>query len=98
MRASSRAARGSSINSSRRVRQKGATDGDALLFAPRQRGGAAVKQGGDAQKIDDLGQGAGRPPGREPAAVEQVLAHGQVRKQPGVLKDIARCGGGAGAG
>ena len=71
-------------------REQGAADGDALLFAARQQGGAAAEQCLDAEQRHDVVE----PPAalgrrREPAAIEQVLAHRQVREQPSLLEDIA---------
>ena len=98
MRASSREASGSSISSRRGSREQRAADGDALLLAARQPARPAARAGRRCR--------AARPPcrgvvarerrGREPAAVEQVLPHGQVREQPPVLEhvaDAALCGG-----
>ena len=65
-----------------------AADRDALLLAARQRGRAALEQVADAEQLDDRGEIAGRRRRRrgEPAAVEQVLAHGEMREQPASWK------------
>ena len=92
MRASSSEASGSSISSSRGLREQRPADRDALLLAARQLGRAgASSRCADAEQLDDLVElaVAARSSAREPAAVEQVLAHGQVREQPPFLEDVA---------
>ena len=56
---------------------------------PNSGAGAAVKEGGDAKKVGNVVKRGARRAWCEPAAIEQVLAHRQMRKQPRVLKDIA---------
>ena len=73
-----------------RAGQQRPADRHALPLAAREHAGPPLQQRADAQQA--------RPPRRgcraaavagEPAAVEQVATHGEVREQPGVLEDIA---------
>src|SRR5580698_10559198 len=68
-----------------------AADRDALLFAARQGVGPPFDQGSDAQQLDDRAEVAGDAAvaAREPAAVQQVLAHAEMREQAAVLEDVA---------
>ena len=62
---------------------------DAAFLAPREGARLALKQGADAQKIDDqvpVTLGPACPP--EPRAIGQVLRHGHMREQSRILKDI----------
>ncbi len=70
--------------------QERAADSDPLPLAAGQGAGPAVEQRADAEQIHHLGQRrlSGRGAGK-PSAIEQVAAHGQMRKQAGVLKHIA---------
>jgi hypothetical protein len=65
-------------------------DGDPLALAARKRARAALQQVGDSHHPDRL---LGRDPalagGDAPPAVFQVAAHGEVRKEIGMLKHIA---------
>ena len=72
------------------AREQGAADGDPLLLAARQRAGAAAQQMPDAEHFDDAPHVIARAAlRREPAPVKQVLAHGQMRKEPPFLEDVA---------
>ncbi len=71
-------------------REQAAADRHPLLLATRQRARAPVEQVADAQELDDLAEaGAPLAAAGEPAAVEQVAPHREVREQPGVLEHVA---------
>ena len=90
MRASSSEASGSSISSRRGLGEQRPADGDALLLAARQPARPALEQAADAEQVDHpLEVVAALARRREPAAVEQVLPHGQVREQPPLLEHVA---------
>jgi hypothetical protein len=48
-------------------------------------------QAADAEQLDDRVEVASRAagPARKPAAVEQVLAHAEMREQAAILEDVA---------
>ena len=71
-------------------RPKRCADRHPLALAARQHPGPSLQQRADSKQIHDLVEITAPPPvAGEPAAVEQVTAHGQMREQPGVLEDIA---------
>ena len=62
-----------------------------MLLAARERGGAALEQRAEAEHRDDpVDFGLRRAGPREPAAVEQVLAHREMREEPALLEDVAQ--------
>ena len=93
MRATSSAASGSSIKSSRGPRQQRPADGDPLRLAAREAGRLAVEQGRDAEQRDDavefVAVAATAREGRHAPAVAEVAAHRQMREQPRLLEDVA---------
>src|SRR5499426_243596 len=65
-------------------------DGDALLLASRQRARAAIEEVSDAEEVEHLIEAdVALAPGREPAAEQEILPHGQVRKQATFLEHVA---------
>lgn len=71
-------------------REQGPADRDPLSLPSGQPPGAAGKQVADAEQVDDAPDAfrrLARP--REPAAVEEVAAHAQVREKARLLEDIA---------
>src|SRR5690606_37020117 len=64
-------------------------DRHALPFAARERTRPPRQQMLDAEQADDFLEGHARPPAGEPAAVEQVLSHAEMREQPALLKHDA---------
>ena len=68
----------------------GATDGDPLALAARQPARMAVQERREIEQRSDpgfLGCVAGEPP--HPAAVTQILAHSQMRKQTALLEHVS---------
>jgi len=74
-----------------RMSEQGPADRHALLLAAGKGVGLALDQVSDAQQLDDRAEVAGHAAlaAREPAAVEQVLAHAEMREEAAVLEDIA---------
>ena len=68
--------------------QQGAPHGDTLFFASGQIGRRAVQQPSQTQKRYHVFE---RYPGRapEPPPEQHIRAHGQMREQPDVLKNIS---------
>ena len=65
-------------------------DGDALLLPAREPPRPPLQQTGDAQQIDHALEIVAPLGGRrEPAAVQQVLSHGQMREQAAFLEHVA---------
>src|SRR5260221_2537762 len=73
------------------VGQQGAADGDALLLTAGQGIWPALQQMAEAQQLNHGIEISGGTIAltHEPAAVEQVLAHAEVRKEAAVLEDVA---------
>ncbi len=74
----------------RRAAQQGAPDRDPLALAARERARPAREQALDAEQLDHLAEprGVGER-GREPAAVQQVLAHREMGKKAAFLEHVA---------
>ena len=73
-----------------RIGEKRAPDGDALLFAARQRRRSPFEKVADAEKLHDiLETRLPLPPRGEPAAEEQVLAHVEMREEASFLEHVA---------
>ncbi len=73
-----------------RLRQQRASERDALALAARELTGTAIKQAADVEQIGDARtlRGVVGKPVHAPPVVE-VLAHIEMRKQPGILEHIA---------
>ena len=69
-----------------RVGQQRPADGDALALAPRKAGGHPVQQRPDSQHLDHVRRGRRTAGPGKPAAIQQVLADTEMRKQPPVLE------------
>ncbi len=70
--------------------EQGPADGDTLLLAAGQTRRPPVEEMGDAERLDHRIEGY--PAGalrQEPAAEDEILAHGQMGKQAGILKHEA---------
>ena len=90
MRAWSSEASGSSSSSRRGAASRARPIATRCRSPPESSARPAVEQVADAQQLDDLVEAAApRAAAGEPAAVEQVAAHGQMREQPGILEDVA---------
>src|SRR6185437_10821217 len=75
-----------------RLREERAADGDALPLAAGEGERRAAEQVADAEQGDNVVEterrrGAG--PRSAPCSVEQVAAHGEMRKEARFLKDVA---------
>ncbi len=71
--------------------QQRTPDRNPLLFPSGKRSRPAGQEMADAQQVQhhlELGRLAHRS-GHEPMPEEQVLSHGQMRKQPRLLEDVA---------
>src|SRR5665811_2333792 len=71
----------------RRGGKKRPADGDTLLLASGKKCRPSPEQVPDPQRLDHgIERRTRRPLAGEPASVEEVLLHGEMRKQPGILE------------
>ena len=73
-----------------RIGEQGPANGDALLLAAGEPAWTPLEEGTDAEQVHHPFEiVASLGPGREPAAVEEVLPHREMRKQTALLEDVA---------
>jgi hypothetical protein len=73
-----------------RVGEQRAADGNALLLAARETRGPALEQTAEPEQLDDFVELVSvHALRREPAPIQEVLPHGEMREQASLLEYVA---------